>query len=132
MALCIQNESFWDVSRVFVLDSRFKFGDRPQVTKFVYLPEEEMLILGAGRETPSHKALMSAYRSKEFTDTSHWVRAIFLRDKKIIYFRQGVLNPDWYGQTADMLKNCGMAATYSTLWGPRAKSELKEHLSGFP
>ena len=132
MALHIQNENFWDVSPVFVLDSHFKFGDKPLVTKFVYLPEEKVLILGTGRETPSHKALMSSYRSKEFTDTTHWVRAIVLRERKIIYYRQGVLDVDWYRQTTEMLRSYGMDAAYSALWGSEAKGLLKEDLSGFP
>ena len=29
MPLRINNESFWEISAAFLLDSRFRFGDRP-------------------------------------------------------------------------------------------------------
>ena len=132
MPLRIHNESFWEISPAFLLDSRFRFGDRTPVTKFVYLPTDDVLVFGSGREIPSHKALMSSYRPKELTDTTHWVRGIVLRDKRIVYYRQGVQDLNWYPQTTRMLRQNGMPDTYSVAWGPDAKLRLKAELEGFP
>ena len=132
MTLRINNESFWEISAAFLLDSRFRFGDRPAVTKFVYLPTDDVLVLGSGRETPSHKALMSSYKAKELTDTTHWVRGIVLRDKRIIYYRQGVQDLDWYARTTEMLKRNGLPDSYTIAWGPDAKLKFKDELAGFP
>ena len=132
MPLRIWNQSFWDVSPDFVLDSRFRFAERPLATKFVYLPDEEVLVLGAGREIPSHKALMSSYRDKGSTDTTSWVRGIVLRGKRVIYYRQGVRQLEWYGQTTAMLERHGLPETYTVAWGAEAKQALKEDLEGYP
>lgn len=132
MTLRIQNASFWDLSKDFLLDSRFRFEPRQQVTKFVYLPDEEVLVLGTGKETPSHKALMSAFLKRDQTDTSRWVRAVVLRGRKIVYYRQGVLNLEWYDRTTEMLRRNGLPATYKVAWGPQAKKELAGDLAGFP
>jgi hypothetical protein len=66
------------------------------------------------------------------TDTTHWVRGIVLRDKRTIYYRQGVQDLDWYAQTTEMLKRNGMPDSYSVAWGPEAKLKLKDALAGFP
>lgn len=132
MPLRIQNASFWDISAEFLLDSRFRFDKRATATKFVYLPDEEVLVLGVGRETPSHKALMSSYRDKVSIDTSRWVRGIVLREKRIVYYRQGVVEEAWYDRTTAMLREHGLPAGYSVLWGPDAKRSLKEDLEGYP
>ena len=128
----IQNESFWEISKEWVLDSRFRFGEAGLVTKFVYQPEERVLILGSGREYPTHKALISSYGCKKQTDTSHWVRGIVLREKELIYYRQGVQDAQWYDQTSKMLQSHGLPSTYRIVWGREAKYDLKEDLAGFP
>jgi hypothetical protein len=128
----IQNESFWEISKQCVLNSRFRFGDGGFVTKFVYQPEERVLVLGCGREYPTHKALISSYACKKRTDTSHWVRGIVLREKELIYYRQGVQNPQWYDQTSEMLRFHGLPGTYRVVWGREAKHNLQEDLEGFP
>jgi len=128
----IQNESFWEISKECVLDSRFRFGDGGLVTKFVYQPEERVLVLGSGREYPTHKALISSYACKKRTDTSYWVRGIVLREKGLVYYRQGVQDPQWYDQTSDMLRTHGLPGAYRIVWGREAKDNLKEDLAGFP
>ena len=75
---------------------------------------------------------MSSYQAKELTDTTHWVRGIVLRDKRIIYYRQGVQDLDWYAQTTRMLKRTVCPTAYSIAWGPDAKQRLKDELAGFP
>ena len=132
MPLCIHHGSFWDISGEFILDSRFRFGNDGLVTKFVYQPEEEVLVLGAGKEAPSHKALISSYACKLRTDTSNWVRGIMLREKRVIYYRQGVRNLQWYDQTTEMLSSHGLPGSYQILWGPEARRQLLEDLAGFP
>ena len=132
MTLRIQHESFWEIAPDFLLNSRFRFGDRPLATKFVYLPGDEVLVLGFGQAAPSHKALMSSYKDKKETDTSHWVRGIFLRDQRIIYYRQGVRDLAWYDETTRMLRHHGMPAECRVAWGLEAKRDFKEELSGFP
>ncbi len=132
MLLRIQHESFWEISREFILDSRFRFGNDGPVTKFVYQPEEELMVLGAGKEVPSHKALISSYVCKIRTDTSNWVRGIVLRDKKVIYYRQGVRDLLWYDQTTAMLCSHGLPGDYRILWGAEAKQRLKDDLACYP
>lgn len=132
MPLRIYNESFWNLEPEFVLDSRFRFGDHPQATKFVYRVPEEVLVLGSGREVPSHKALMSSYREKLATDTSHWVRGIVLRARRTIYCRQGVADATWYDATTAMLRRHGLPGDYAVVWGPEARRRLKEDLEGYP
>jgi hypothetical protein len=132
MTLSIQNESFWEISSEFLLHSRSLFGNRPPVTKFVYRPPEEILVLGSGLDIPSHKALMSSYQSKNLTHTGHWVRGILLREKSIIYYRQGVVELGWYDLTTEMLKQHGMPSSYTVRWGSEAKRDLKEDIAPFP
>ena len=132
MELEICNRAFWDVSPEFVLDSRFRFGNRPLATKFVYQPDEDVLVLGAGAQVPSHKALMSSYRDKLSTDTSAWVRGIVLREKQIIYYRQGVRRLVWYDRTTQMLLRHGLPESYSVVWGADARQALKEDLEAYP
>ena len=132
MPIRILNDSFWEVSTDCLLESRFRFGSRPQVTKFVFRPDEEILVLGGGRETPSHKTLMSAYTPKEAVDTSGWVRGIVLRERQTIYYRQGVLDTGWYDRTTAMLKQHGLPAGYQVAWGPQARLDLKADLEGYP
>jgi hypothetical protein len=132
MTLRIHNESFWDISPDFVLDSRFRFGERPAVTKFVFRPPEAVLILGYGRDIPSHKALMSSYLDKTATDTTLWVRGIVLRAESIIYYRQGVRDLDWYRATTEMLRALGLPSRYTVQWGEEAKRRLKPQLEGYP
>src|SRR5262245_33412458 len=132
MSLRIQHESFWEISPEFILASRFRFGERGPVTKFVYFPPDELLVLGSGREVPSHKALISAVSHKSGLDTTHWVRGIVFQARGIIYYRQGVLDTNWYEATTVMLRAHGLPATYSVLWGPEAKRSLADDLEGFP
>ena len=132
MPLRIQNASFWDISPGFLLDSTFRFDKREPATKFVYLPDEEVLVLGVGREAPSHKALMSSYRPKIEIDTSRWVRGIVLREKRIVYYRQGVRDTAWYDRTTAMLRAHGLPSGYVVLWGSEAKRSLKKDLEGYP
>ena len=132
MPLRIQHERFWQLSDDFILDSRFRFGDRPPVTKFVYSPTHDLIVLGTGHETPSHKALISAFVPKKSIDTSYWVRGILLRPLKIVYYRQGVRELDWYRQTTEMLKTNGLPDEYRIRWGPEAKEGLGSELEFFP
>lgn len=75
---------------------------------------------------------MSSYHSKNLTDTGHWVRGIFLREKSIIYYRQGVVDLRWYDLTTEMLKEHGMPSSYTVRWGPEARRDLKEDIAPFP
>jgi hypothetical protein len=132
VTLLIQHKDFWELSSRFVLDSRYRFGNRDPVTKFVYQPEDEVLVLGNGKATPSHKALISSFACKLRTDTSNWVRGIVLREKAMIYYRQGVRKLYWYDQTTDMLRTHGLPGEYRILWGVDAKKQLAEDLADFP
>jgi hypothetical protein len=132
MPLTIHQVRFWQISPAFVLDSRFRFGDRAPATKFVYRPPDQVLVLGTGREVPSHKALISSVRHKPGVDTSQWVRGIVLRERRIVYYRQGVADLGWYEATTAMLREHGLPPDYRIAWGAAAKKELAEDLVDYP
>jgi len=132
MSLKIKNPTYWEIPAGSLLESRWRFGTHPLVTKFVYQPDGEILVMGCGRQAPSHKALMSAAAGKAGTDTSCWVRGVILRDRRLIYYRQGVRNPLWYQMTTEMLRSHGLPRDYDIVWGEEAKRALKEALEDYP
>ena len=57
---------------------------------------------------------------------------IVLREKRIVYYRQGVRDEAWYERTTAMLRAHGLPPEYSVEWGVDAKRRLKEDLEGYP